>query len=249
MFARALDRHYHKQQDLFLTDEELKDVDIIYHLAAYSRVQGSDNPDNMVFENNVSTLKESLELARQTGAKLVFTSTSYCTADPHANYYSFSKYLGEQLCGFYREKYSVKAQVVRLFNVYGVNGVYGYHMPEWKLGVVDKFLLDKEMKRGYIINNGGEQTRDYIHVSDVCDGLIKIGTMDTELDKVYEIGTGKQYSVNQIADFIFDTPPQMEKSVSGEIQNSVSLGNIELTKSLGWKPGISLEGYLERSIE
>lgn len=221
------------------------DLDIIYHLAAYSRVQGSNVPENNVFENSVVTLKESLELARQTGAKLVFTSTSYCIVDPYANYYAFSKHLGEQLCQFYRDTYGVDIAIVRLFNVYG-NGIHGY--PEWKLGVVDKFLLDKDLGSGYIINNSGEQRRDYIHVYDVCEALIKIGLSDTNPKDIYEVGTGKLYSVNQIAKMIFgDTPPECKVEVNGEIFESQTFGGIEFTRKLGWNHTTELENYLKNT--
>lgn len=222
-------------------------VDVIYHLAAYSRVQGSNNPENKVFENNIKTLKDSLELARITKSKLIFTSTSYCIVDPNANYYAFSKHIGEELCQFYAKTYGVDVSVVRLFNVYG-NQLSSY--PEWKLGVVDRFLLDKRLGRGYTLNNSGEQRRDYIHVSDVCNALILIGEEQTNSEDIYEVGTGKLHSVNEIAKMIFgDIKPSEQKIAEGEIFESKSFGGIELTKKLGWEYKIKLEEYIKNYIK
>ena len=217
-------------------------LDVIYHLAAYSRVPGSNNPENKVFENNIVSLQNSLELARQTKAKLVFTSTSYCNVSKDANYYAFSKDIGEQLCLFYHKTYGVDVAVCRLFNVYG-NQLPGY--PEWKFGVIDKFLLDKSLGCGYTINNTGEQRRDYVHVHDVVQALLILGLQQTDPSKIYEVGTGITYSVNEIARMIFgDEKPCVQINVSGEIMNSQSLGGIEYMRELGWKDKIKLEDWL-----
>lgn len=225
--------------------------DVIYHLAAYSRVQGSNTPENNVFENNVVSLKESLELARWTGAKLVFTSTSYCTVDPTSNYYALSKSMGEQLCSFYARTYSMNVAVIRLFNVYG-NEISDY--PEWKLGVVDRFLKDKRLGRQHVINNGGEQLRDYIHVDDVCEALATLGTQETDPTVIYEAGTGKLTSVNQIAKSIFGNNKAEAGTADGEIFRSELYYNstpkeyvtgLELMKRLGWSPKQELESYIE----
>jgi len=220
-----------------------KKFDIIYHLAAYSRVPGSNLPENHIFENNIVSLQQSLELARQTGAKLVFTSTSYCNVSKNANYYAFSKHIGEQLCEFYHKTYNVDVAVVRLFNVYG-NQISNY--PQWKLGVIDKFLLDKSLGAGYIINNTGEQRRDYVHISDVVSALIILGFNKTNPLKLYEVGTGETYSVNEIAKMIFgDMKPLAQIKVSGEIMNSQSLGGIQHMIELGWKHKINLTNFLK----
>lgn len=226
------------------------DPEVIYHLAAYARVQGSNEPKNNVFENNVVSLKDSLELARQTGAKLVFTSTSYCTVDPTSNYYALSKSMGEQLCTFYARTYGVDVAVIRLFNVYG-NTIEGY--PEWKLGVVDRFLKDKRLGRKHTINNGGEQLRDYIHVDDVCRALQILGTSKTYPNVIYEAGTGKLTSVNQVAKMIFGEEKAEIGTAEGEIFRSELYYNetptgyvtgLELMKGLGWKDSVKLEDYI-----
>lgn len=217
-------------------------LDIIYHLAAYSRVQYSNDCPDLVFENSIVSLQQSLELARLKKAKLVFTSTSYCNVNKDANYYAFAKDIGEQLCQFYHKTYGVDVVICRLFNVYG-NEIRDY--PEWKLGVVDKFLLDKKLGRPYVINNSGEQRRDYIHIRDVVEALSILGFNKTDPNIVYEIGTGETYSVNEIAKMIFGDKPGSKHLVNGEILNSQSLGGIEFTKNLGWEPKINLEKFLK----
>lgn len=224
---------------------EKEPMDIIYHLAAYSRVPGSNLPENNVFEKNVLSLKRSLEFARKKNAKLIFTSTSYCNTSNDANYYAFSKYLGEQLCKFYHKTYGVDVVITRLFNVYG-NELKNY--PEWKLGVVDKFLLDKRLCRDYTINNGGYQKRDYIHVSDVCNALQTLACSTTNPEIIYEIGTGELTSVNDIAKMIFKSEKFNVNTTEGEILHSKSLGGLDKMRNLGWSPKIKLESYIESII-
>ena len=65
---------------------------------------------------------------------------------------------------------------------------------------------------------------------------------------IYEVGTGKLYSVNQIAKMIFgDTPPECKVEVNGEIFESQTFGGIEFTRKLGWNHTTELENYLKNT--
>lgn len=227
----------------------LGELDVIFHLAAYSRVQQSDNLKHKVFENNVAYLQKILDYAVNKKIKVVFVSTSYCNVNKDANYYALSKHMGEQLCMFYANKYDLNVKVARLSNVYG-NTIVDY--PEWKLGVVDLFIKQYLHNEGYHINNSGEQTRDYIHVSDVVEALIDIGdskVVTKDEKTIFEVSSGQVYSVNQIAKMVFGPKgPSLTKTVSNELEHITPLGNQELLKNEDWSPKISLAAHIHSYV-
>jgi len=197
-----------------------KTIQGIFHLGAWSRIHDSNNNFKTVMYKNIDSLNHVLEVATQHNIPVVFTSTSYNFVNPYANAYAVSKLMGEELCKYYRKVHGTKVYVVRLSNVYG-NLREDY--PEYKLGVVDLFLKKWKNKQEYIINNGGNQTRDYIHVNDVCSNLLKIMLSGKDIDwdknEYIPICSEQVYSVNNIRDMIFDYPPTNEISVSGEIES------------------------------
>jgi UDP-glucose 4-epimerase len=122
--------------------------------------------------------------------------------------------------------------------------IYGPRQP--KLGeyapVMAKFEKQKENGSPLTIFGDGEQTRDFIHVDDVCNALIA-GAMEMEPQRgeIYNLGTGKSYSINEIAKMIGGTTEYLP-AVDGEVRNT--LANIGKAKAnLGWVPKKSLEDY------
>lgn len=220
-------------------------LDVIFHLGAYSRVQQSDNLKHRVFDNNIAYLQKILDYAVQNKITVVFVSTSYCNVNKNANYYALSKHIGEELCMFYANKYDLNIKIARLSNVYG-NVIIDY--PEWKLGVVDLFIKNYLHNKGYHIHNSGEQTRDYIHVSDVVEGLINIGdskVVTKDEKTIFEVSSGQTFSVNQIAKMVFGPQgPTLNRNVDGEIEHITPLGNQQLLKDERWEAKTKLPEYI-----
>lgn len=224
------------------TINEIKhlDFDFIFHLASYSRVQGSDDNRNIVFQSNVDLLIEVLEYSKEHNTPILFTSTSYIFANPYANAYGVTKKIGEDICEYYRQRFNVDVRVCRLFDVYG-NRLENY--PEWKLGVVDLFVKLKRGNREYHINNSGDQRRDYVHIDDVCRGLLAISA-NGKAGVLYQIGSKENFSVNEVANFIFfEKPPENRFDVSGEVHYIVC-EDVSAMRDLGWKAEINLKEYL-----
>ena len=224
-------------------------VDYVFHLAAESRLQPAiENPIDAVSRNCVGTCTV-LQCAREAGVKrVVYSSTSSGYGNnPHPNIetqlddclnpYSASKVAAEKFCHMYSNLYGLETIVLRYFNVYGDRSPkIGQYAP-----VISIFNRQKDDNQPITIIGDGSQRRDFIHVSDVVNANILAAI--TEVDKLYfgqvfNVGSGKNYSVQEIADKI-DTNQTYLSPRLGEVQ--ISLANIEKIKSIfGWNPKVDL---------
>ena len=222
-------------------------IDRIFHLAADISIPYSIENPVATYANNVHGLLNVLEVARKSDIKnVVFSSTAaiygltdkVCvetdTPDP-LNPYSVSKLAGEHLMKMYNDLYDIKTASLRYFNVYGPRqSNTGQYAP-----VVGIFQKQKEQHSALTIVGDGKQTRDFIHVSDVAAANILVSESDAT--GVYNVGTGIEYSVNQIADMISDVQRNIPPRV-GEARRS--LADSSKLQSLGWKPQIKLEDWV-----
>ena len=222
-------------------------IDRIFHLAADISIPYSIKNPAATYSNNVHGLLNVLEVARKSDIKnVVFSSTAaiygltdkVCvetdTPDP-LNPYSVSKLAGEYLMKMYNDLYGIKTVSLRYFNVYGPRqSNTGQYAP-----VVGIFQKQKEQHSALTIVGDGKQTRDFVHVSDVAAANILVSESDAT--GVYNVGTGIEYSVNQIADMISDVQRNIPPRV-GEARRS--LADSSKLQSLGWKPQIKLEDWV-----
>ena len=222
-------------------------IDRIFHLAADISIQYSiENPVG-TYANNVHGLLNVLEIARTQGIKkVVFSSTAaiygltdkVCvetdTPDP-LNPYSVSKLAGEHLMKMYNDLYGIQTVSLRYFNVYGPRqSDTGQYAP-----VVGIFQKQKAQNSALTIVGDGKQTRDFIHVSDIAAANILVSELD--VTGVYNVGTGVEYSVNQIANMISDVQRNIPPRV-GEAKRS--LADSSKIRSLGWEPKVKLEDWV-----
>ena len=223
-------------------------IDCIFHLAADISIPYSIENPVATYANNVHGLLNVLETARKNDIKkVIFSSTAaiygltdkVCvetdTPDP-LNPYSVSKLAGEHLMKMYNDLYGIQTASLRYFNVYGPRqSNTGQYAP-----VVGIFQKQKENNSALTIVGDGEQTRDFVHVYDVADANILLAESDAT--GVYNVGTGVEYSVNQIANMISDVQRNVPARV-GEARRS--LADISKIKSIGWRPNVKLEEWIE----
>jgi UDP-glucose 4-epimerase len=229
-------------------------VDYVFHLAAESSIPSSiENPINTVNVNTLGTCTV-LHCSRNSGVKRVMyssTSAAYgnnqtpnieTQSDDSLNPYSVSKVAGEKLCKMYTDLYGLPTIVFRYFNVYGERQpVRGQYAP-----VIGVFLNQRSLGKPLTVVGDGNQRRDFVHVGDVCEANILAATREVDhkaFGQVYNVGTGTNYSVNQIAKMISDNkiniPPR-----SGEARVSLA-NNQKLIKTFGWKPKMKLEDWID----
>ena len=232
-------------------------ADYVFHLAAEARIGPAiENPVNALNINTIGTCNV-LQCAREVGAKKVLyssTSSGYglndapnveTQPDDCLNPYSVSKIAGEKLCKMYTDLYGLKTIVFRYFNVFGERAPRkGQYAP-----VTGIFLRQKAAGESLTIVGDGEQRRDYIYVKDVANAnvMAAISNPDDEAyGEVYNVGSGKNYSVNEIASFISDDTINIPPRV-GEARNS--LANIDkIRKTFAWKPEMNVEEWIKTQL-
>ena len=233
-------------------------ADYIFHLAAEARIGPAiKNPVNAVNINTIGTCNV-LQCAREVGAKKVLyssTSSGYglnespnveTQPDDCLNPYSVSKIAGEKLCKMYTDLYGLNTIIFRYFNVFGERAPRkGQYAP-----VTGIFLRQKAAGEPLTIVGDGEQRRDYIYVKDVANANIMAAISNPDDDaygQVYNVGSGKNYSVNEIASFISDDTINIPPRV-GEARNS--LANIEkIRKTFAWKPEVDVEEWIKGQLD
>ena len=219
-------RDYEKTRPLY------DGVDYVFHIAAEARIQPAIlNPVGAISINSVGTCTV-LQCAREAGVKkLMYSSTSAgygmnpqpnveTQPDDCLNPYSISKVNGEKLCKMYTDLFNLDTVIFRYFNVYGERQpIRGQYAP-----VIGIFLRQLAAGEPLTIVGDGEQRRDYIYVKDVANAnlMAAISNPDDEAyGQVYNVGSGKNYSVNEIASFISDDTINIPPRI-GEARNSLA---------------------------
>ena len=229
-------------------------VDYVFHLAAESRLQSAiQNPIEAVNKNCVGTTVM-LQCAREAGVKrFVYSSTSSgygnnpypnveTQPDDCLNPYSASKISGEKFCKMYTDLYGLETVILRYFNVFGQRSpARGQYAP-----VIGIFQRQKEAGEPLTLVGDGSQKRDFIHVEDVARANYIAATADLgdHIGEVFNIGSGKNYSIKDIADVISDNQVFIPKR-SGEMETT--LADITKVESvMGWKPEIDVLEWIKQ---
>lgn len=233
-------------------------TDLIYHLAAQVVVPYSMENPIEDFDTNAKGTLCVLEKARKDDAKVVFASSAAVYGNPSVfptpeNYgfhpfscYGLSKVVGEEYCQMYREQYGLDIVITRFANVYGSR----CH------GVIHDFLdkLIKNPNKLEIIGTG-QQCRDFVHVSDVVNALVKVGTMESTVGEVYNLGFGKTVSILELAKMMLIIMGLQNKTVvtttnvswHGDV-TKIWFDITKAKKELNWNPMVSLEDNIKEII-
>ena len=228
-------------------------VEYVFHLAAESRLQPAiNNPIEAVYKNCVGTTTM-LQCAREAGVKrFVYSSTSSgygfnsspnieTQSDDCLNPYSASKVAAEKFCKMYSDLYGLETVVLRYFNVFGERSpTRGQYAP-----VIGIFQRQRDAGEPLTIVGDGTQRRDFIYVGDVARAnelaALMPGVKD-HLGEVFNVGSGINYSVQQIADTISGNQTYIPKR-DGEMETTWS--NIDkINKVIGWKPEIDVIDWI-----
>jgi UDP-glucose 4-epimerase len=228
-------------------------IDYVFHLAAESRIGPTiENPVKAVMTNSLGTANI-LQCARIHGVKRVLyssTSSAYgnnpvpnveTQPDDPLNPYSVSKVSGEKLCSMYTSLFGLKTIIFRYFNIYGNREpTKGQYAP-----VIGIFRRQKAAGQSLTVVGDGLQKRDFTNVSDVVEANVLAATTEIKEEyfgTVFNVGTGKNHSVLEIAKIISDDIifiPQRP----GEMRETLA-DNSKTKKIMGWEPRVALENYL-----
>ncbi len=228
-------------------DKFFKNIKYVFHLAGLADIVPSiENPDKYFQSNVVGTLNI-VQAAQKTNVKkLIYAASASCYGIPkkypikenakiETKYpYALTKWQAEELIMHWVNVYNLPAISIRFFNAYGprsrTSGAYG--------AVFGVFLAQKLANKPLTIVGNGNQTRDFIHVNDLVDGLIK-AAVSKKTGEIYNIGSGKEVKVNTIAKLIGGKKINIPKR-PGEPNRS--LADIKkIKKDLRWSPKISIK--------
>ena len=232
--------------------------DLVCHLAAQASVTFSVRDPRRDLDVNVLGTLNVLEAATAAGAPLVFASTGGALygdqvplpagedspAEPLSPY-GASKLAAEAYIRTWGLLHGLGNVVLRLANVYGPR-----QNPHGEAGVVAIFcerLLARETPTVY---GDGEQTRDYVHVSDVADAFVRAARLGRP--GTFNVGTGRETSVNDLLRTLQEAAgtspePCFEPLRPGELLRSA----LECSKArdeLGWSPRIDLTEGLAQTL-
>lgn len=240
-------RDYEKTKPLY------DGVDYVFHTAAEARIQPAIlNPIEAVSVNCVGTVTV-LQCAREAGVqKVIYSSTSSgygfneppneeTQRDDCLNPYSVSKVAGEKLCKMYNDLFGLRTVFFRYFNVYGERQpLRGQYAP-----VIGIFLRQRAAGESLTIVGDGEQRRDFTHVSDVVQANVLAATVEVSDEcygKLYNVGNGLNYSINEIADAISDNQTNIPPRIG---ESRVTLANNDkLKQTFGWDPKVNLMEWI-----
>jgi UDP-glucose 4-epimerase len=236
----------------------LEKTDLIYHLAAQVVVPYSMENPLIDFETNAKGTVQVLEKARKDDAKVVFASSAAVYGNPTVfptpeeygfhpfSCYGLSKVVGEEYCQMYQSQYGLDITIMRFANVYGSR----CH------GVIHDFLDKIAKNPGKLeIIGTGLQSRDFVHVYDVVDALVTVGSEDFANGKTYNIGFGTTTSIIDLAKMMLNILNLQTKtfitttnvSWQGDV-TKIWFDNSKAKKELNWNPKITLEESIKAII-
>lgn len=238
-------------RDVNIVKKAVREMDVLVHLAAHTRVIDSIEQPRENFEVNVTGTFNLLEAARQYSLKrFVFASTGGAIigeAEPPVHEemlakpispYGASKLMGEAYCSAFAGAYGLPCIALRFSNVYGP---FSYH----KGSVVAKFFKNLINGQPLTVYGDGTQTRDFVFVHDLCKAIEVACNSDLQGFQVFNIASGVETSIlelleetkNVVGGDSFEVhfvPPRQ-----GEVYRNFAL--IEKARRiLGYKPTIAL---------
>ncbi len=238
-------------------ENSVRQVDVIFHLAAQVSVPYSmENPVEDFKSNAYGTLNI-LELARKRDARVVYTSSAAVYGKPAKlptpedsplkpiSFYGLSKLVGEKYCNTYMEKYGLDASIMRIANAYG---------PRCRGVIADYITKIRKNPNKLEIIGSGMQSRDFVHVSDVVEALILLATSKEALGQTFNVGFGKTMTVVDLAKILLKMLKLEEtvvtttsKSWEGDL-DIIWLDISKAREKLKWTPKTSIEEGLKNLI-
>jgi nucleoside-diphosphate-sugar epimerase len=238
--------------------------DILYFISTVTNYNVFDNP-HLDINTNLNVLVETLESCRKKyNSDFVFnfisswfvygkTNDLPASENSHCNpkgFYSITKRAAEQILISYCETYNIKYRILRLSNVYGTKDSKASKQKNAFLYLAKEVIQNRDIK----LYNEGKNIRDFLHVSDACNG-INLAISKGHTNEIYNIGSGQPNNFietmsyvkaksKSISKFEFISPPEFHKVV--QIQD-MFLDTTKL-KQLGFQQRISIWNGLDEII-
>lgn len=245
-----------------LVRDVIKGASLVFHLAARNIIVSTRNPREDYEVNIGGTLNVLLAARELNTPRVVYSSSTSVYGNPRylpineddatnmLSPYAVSKFAGENYCKAFYESYGLSSAVVRYSNVYGT----AQRPDNPYCGVVSKFFESAMKGESPKIHGDGEQTRDFTYIDDVVEATLLAGISPKADGQVYNVGTGREISVNQLARTIVEItgakvePAYVDRRDIDNIRRRVV--NIEkIRRELRWLPTFTIEQGLRRTYQ
>lgn len=217
--------------------------DLVYHLAALSRIQPSFEDPTETFRVNTIGSRAVAEFARHGNVKVIYAGSSSRWHDPLQSPYAAFKHMGEEIFKLYKKVYNLDVEITRFYNVYGpheiIEGDWAAVIGIWRRQIKDNQPIT--------IVGDGDQRRDFTHVIDIVDALYKVGMSSESHKDAWELGTGTNYSINEVYEMFkekFGAKSVYIPEQAGNYRKTLR-ENDDTCERLGWEPQDRLKQYIQ----
>lgn len=224
--------------------KSLGDIDIVYHIAAFSDI-------NLVKANPLATIEYNIlgtaylleECRKREISRFIFASSVY-VYEERGHLYTTSKIASELLCKNYNTLYSLPYTILRYGTAYGPRSRGA--------DVISLFVKRALNGENLVIHGAGEQKRHFTYVEDLALGSVAALNPVAE-NKTYTLASREAVSVKQLAEIIkgmFNNGVAIEYDSAREDDYQEELADLDKTgNELGWEPKVDLEEGIKRYIE
>lgn len=240
----------------------LRGAKVVFHEAARNIIVSTRNPREDYEVNIGGTLNVLLAAREAQVPRLVYASSASVYGNPRylpiheddatnmLSPYAVSKFAGENYCRAFYESYGLSTAVVRYSNVYGE----AQRPDNPYCGVIAKFFESAMGGQPIRIHGDGDQTRDFTYIGDVVEATLLAGFSPKAEGQVYNVGTGRETSINQLAATILavsGSTVEIQHVDRRDIDNiRRRVVNIEkIRRELRWVPSFTIERGLQRTYE
>ena len=242
--------------------EYLEDVDVVIHLI--STIIANDNVSNIkkdINDNVFPTIKLLDSMAENNVRSIFFVSSGGTVYGEHDNSpikesepinpicnYGIIKSTIENYLNLYNIYYGINYKIVRLANPYSDITKTGKKQGIISIAI-DNILEGKQI----VIWGDGNDVRDYIYIEDAIDAIVKVINYNG-LEKVFNIGTGIGYSINDILNIIKDKlnlqyiDVDYQKPRYCDVKNNI-LDITKIKSELNWEPKVELHDGIQRVLD
>jgi UDP-glucose 4-epimerase len=235
-------------------------VDRIVHLAGYTSAPMYDERPEERIRDNFQQFLNVLEMGRTKKIQIAYASTSSFYARSPKPFredmpivpgtpYELSKFIMEQAAHMYNLHYGVRANGFRFFSVYGPHET---HKTRYANNI-SQFYWSIKNDVSPVVFGDGEQTRDFTFVEDLVQAILLI-LQKGKTSEVYNIGTGTEFSFNQMIGFINKALGKNVKPtyVRNPLKNYVleTLADTsKIQREIGWKATTTLQKGIEKLVK
>lgn len=240
----------------------LQDIDCVYHLAARVSVAQSILYPRDYNDVNVGGTVSLMEAMRDAGVSRVILASSGAIYGQQQQQpvseavlplpdspYAVSKWSAEQYMTTIGALWGIETVALRIFNAYGPR----QSMPVSHAPVVPRFLRQALSGGSIVIFGDGEQTRDFIYITDVVEALLRAAHIREVRRLVFNIGSGRESSVNELSEKIEEvTALSLKRVYNREKAGGVGRLVADISQAqalLKWEPTVSLGEGLARTLQ